>query len=256
VSNTKVVANIQTYLHAKFHIFLSPLSISSNVILTCLKDHNSKRKLNWKKGPRPFSPHRPSAAVPLGPISHVSGPLPFPVPWSLPLGAHLLVLSLPPNPPAQHLQVVGGIDSGRCHAPSHHLEPVVGVGQLMPRLRVPLCHPVPSLTEASRRPAALVDCCQGCYATMMPAPSTQRQGLAQRLSFLLPCWHRGRASSRSRPNYLGARRHRAWARPCAPRGHDQHPPRPAHHPDAGVRTKFPPLVCPSRCPLPLCLCAT
>jgi hypothetical protein len=51
-------------------------------------------------------------------------------------------------------------------------------------------------------------------------------------------------------------RHRALARPCVPRGCGQHPPCPAYHPDAGVRTKFPPLVCPSRCPLLPSLCST
>jgi hypothetical protein len=48
---------------------------------------------------------------------------------------------------------------------------------------------------------------------------------------------------------LVPRRHRALARPCASCGHGQHPPCSAHHPDADVRTKFPPLACPSRCPL-------
>jgi hypothetical protein len=94
VPQTKVVENIQIFLHAKFHIFLGPLSISSNIILTCLKDQNSKRKLNWKMGVRPFSPRRHSAAVPPGPISHASGPLPFPTPQSLPLGAHQSVPSV------------------------------------------------------------------------------------------------------------------------------------------------------------------
>jgi hypothetical protein len=89
---------------------------------------------------------------------------------------------------------------------------------------------------------------------MMSVPSTRRQGLAQRLYFLLPCWHHGRASSRSQPNCLGAHRHRALARPCTSRGHDHHPPCIAHHPNTDVRTKFPPLTCPSRRSLSLCLC--
>jgi hypothetical protein len=88
---------------------------------------------------------------------------------------------------------------------------------------------VPSLTEASRHPAAPTDHCQGCCAATMLAPSTQRQGLAQCLCFPLPCWHHMLASSRSPPSCLGARRHHALAHPCAPRGHDQHPPYPAHH---------------------------
>jgi hypothetical protein len=46
-------------------------------------------------------------------------------------------------------------------------------------------------------------------ATTMQAPSTWLQGLAQRLCFILLCWHRGWASSRSPPSCLGARRHRA-----------------------------------------------
>jgi hypothetical protein len=36
----------------------------------------------------------------------------------------------------------------------------------------PLGHPVPSLTEALRRPTALVDRCQDRCATTMPVPST------------------------------------------------------------------------------------
>jgi hypothetical protein len=46
-------------------------------------------------------------------------------------------------------------------------------------------------------------------ATTMQAPSPWLQGLAQRLCFILLCWHHGRASSRSPPSCLGARRHRA-----------------------------------------------
>jgi hypothetical protein len=147
-------------------------------------------------------------------------------------------------------------DAGANHSA---MRPRVGcftAGQLLPHLCAPLGHPIPSLTEASRRPATLIDRCQGCCATTMPTPSTRRQGLAQRLCFLLPCWHHGRASSRSQPSYLGACRHRVLARPCAPHGHDQHPPCLAHHPDAGIRTKFPPHVCPSQRPLSLCLYVT
>jgi hypothetical protein len=159
----------QIYLHAKFHIFLSPLSISTNVILTCLKDQNNKRKLNWKKSLESFSPRRPSAAVPPGPISCASGPLPFLTPRSLPLGAHLSKPSIPPNSPAQRPRVTDGTISGRCRAPSHHLEHAVAVGQLLPCLFASLGHHVPSLTKASRRPAASVDHCQGRCAATMPA---------------------------------------------------------------------------------------
>jgi hypothetical protein len=172
--------------------------------------------------------------VPPDPTSCASGPLLFPTPRSLPLGAHLSLPSLPPNSPAQRPCVASGTYSDRCHALSHHLEPAVAAGQLLPHLCAPLGHPVPSLTEASHRPAVSVDRCQGRCASMVPVPSTWRQGLAQRLCFLLPCWHHGRASSRSPPSCLGAHRHRVLARPCAPCGHDQHPPYPAHHPDAGV----------------------
>jgi hypothetical protein len=143
----------------------------------------------------PFSPHRPSVTVPPNPISRASSPLPFPTLRSLPLGAHLSVPSLPSNPPAQRPRVAGDIDSGHCRAPSHHLELVVIVGQLLPHLRTLVGHPVSSLTEESRRPVASVVCCQGRCATTMLTPSTRRQGLAQRLCFLCPCWHRGRASS-------------------------------------------------------------
>jgi hypothetical protein len=45
------------------------------------------------------------------------------------------------------------------------------------------------------------------------------------------------------------RRHRALARPCTPCGHGQHPPCPAHHLDAGVRTKFPPPRMPFTAPI-------
>jgi hypothetical protein len=170
---------------------------------------------------------------------------------SLPLGAHLSVPSLPPNPPAQRPHVIGGTYSGRCHAPSHHLEPAITTSQLLPHLHAPLGPPVPSLTEASCQPATPADHCQGRYAATMPVLSTRRQGLTQRLCFLLPCWHRARASSRSPSSRLGACRHHALALSCAPCGHDQHPPYPAHHPNGGIQTKSPPLVCPSRRPLPL-----
>jgi hypothetical protein len=106
-------------------IFLSPLSVSSNVILTCLKDQNSKRKLNWKKGLELSSPRQPSAVVPPGPISRTSSLLLFPAPRSLPLGAHLSAHSLPPNSPAQRPRVAGGTNFGCCRAPSHHLEPTI-----------------------------------------------------------------------------------------------------------------------------------
>jgi hypothetical protein len=85
------------------------------------------------------------------------------------------------------MRVANGIDSSRCRAPSHHLEPTVTAGQLLPHLCMLLGHPVPSLKEASRCPAAPVDRCQGCCAATMSVPITQRQGLVQRLCFLLPC---------------------------------------------------------------------
>jgi hypothetical protein len=43
------------------------------------------------------------------------------------------------------------------------------------------------------------------------------------------------ASSSVAPHRIGTMH---WHAPC-----------PAHHPNAGIWTKFPPLVCPSRCPL-------
>jgi hypothetical protein len=51
------------------------------------------------------------------------------------------------------------------------------------------CEPLASriAAEASCRPAASVDCCQGSCTAMMPAPSTRRHGLMQRLCFLHPC---------------------------------------------------------------------
>jgi hypothetical protein len=51
------------------------------------------------------------------------------------------------------------------------------------------CKPLSSRIAAKvlRHPTAPVDRCQGRYAATIPAPSTRRQGLAQRLCFLLPC---------------------------------------------------------------------
>jgi hypothetical protein len=61
-------------------------------------------------------------------------------------------------------------------------------------------------SEALHRPVVLPDCCHRRCTTMMPVPSTQRQCLAQRLCFLLPCWHRVRlrlASSCLAPRRVG-----------------------------------------------------
>jgi hypothetical protein len=155
-------------------------------------------------------------------------PVTAPAMWSLQPGAHLSVPSLPPNSPVQRPCVADDTDSD-CRASSHHLESAITTGQLLPRLRAVLDRPIPSLTEASRHPAAPADCCQGHCTTMMPAPSTRRKGLTQHLCFFLPYCNSVRASSRSPPSFLGTCRHRALVSPCVPRGHAQRPPYPAHH---------------------------
>jgi hypothetical protein len=58
-------------------------------------------------------------------------------------GSH--VSSLFPQIPQQRPRVTGGTDFGCCHALSHHMEPAITAGQLLPRLCMPLGHPIPSL---------------------------------------------------------------------------------------------------------------
>jgi hypothetical protein len=48
VTNTKDVANIQVYLHAKFYIFLRSLNVSSVLFSLLLKKLNGKGILKWK----------------------------------------------------------------------------------------------------------------------------------------------------------------------------------------------------------------
>jgi hypothetical protein len=56
--NTKVVANIQIHLHAKFHIFLRSPSIST-ILFSPADLLNWKNDLNWKNHCGPFSPWPP-----------------------------------------------------------------------------------------------------------------------------------------------------------------------------------------------------
>jgi hypothetical protein len=73
-------------------------NFSSKLFLTYMKKQNRKGKLNWKRGLRPFSPHRPSAIVSPGPIPCVSRPVTVPTSRSPPAGIHLSGPSFP-NPP-------------------------------------------------------------------------------------------------------------------------------------------------------------
>jgi hypothetical protein len=63
--NTKVVANIQIYLHKKFHIFMRFLGISFQFILTCMKNQIETRIEIGKRGSR---------AVFLSPAQRYSAP--------------------------------------------------------------------------------------------------------------------------------------------------------------------------------------
>jgi hypothetical protein len=131
-------------------------------------------------------------------------------------------------------------------------------GQLLPRLCAPLGHPVPSLTEASRRPAAPVDRCDGRCATTM-----SRQELSDNAS------HNASASSFLADTACGPsslqlpspapRRSHALACPCTPRGPIQrHPPiqlttpTPTYGQNSfGVVSMQIPCHCPPRCtPVP------
>jgi hypothetical protein len=103
-----------------------------------------------------------------------AGPLPFSCHSHCHQGTtYRCPLSPPPNSPAQRPRVADDIDSNRCRTPSHHLEPAITAGQLLPRLRALLDHHVLSLTEASRCPVALADRYQGRYAAMMLVPCTR-----------------------------------------------------------------------------------
>jgi hypothetical protein len=70
VPNTKVVENIQIYLHAKFHIFLRSLSIFSIFISLLLIFQFGKGIKYWKNDHGPFPPSQPiSTALPAQPTS-------------------------------------------------------------------------------------------------------------------------------------------------------------------------------------------
>jgi hypothetical protein len=83
VPNTKVVANIPIYLHAKFHIFLRYLSISSNYYPTCLKNQKGKGNLKFENHHEPFS----SASAQHCSAIRPSMPRSQPAPASLPVVA-------------------------------------------------------------------------------------------------------------------------------------------------------------------------
>jgi hypothetical protein len=58
VRNTKVVANIQIYLHAMLHISLRSLSIPFQFISYLLEKSKWKREIKLKQGPGRFPPRR------------------------------------------------------------------------------------------------------------------------------------------------------------------------------------------------------
>jgi hypothetical protein len=64
VPNTKVVANIQLYLHAKFYIFPNSLNISSQFILICLENQIENEFKLEKGGLGCFPPWRPASTAP------------------------------------------------------------------------------------------------------------------------------------------------------------------------------------------------
>jgi hypothetical protein len=90
-------------------------------------------------------------------------------------------------------------------------------GQLLPHLYVPLGRPVPSLIEASCRPAGPVDCCQGRWAATMPrqvlGDDASRSASASTFLADTACG----PSSLQLPSHVSRRCH-ALAHPCAPCG--------------------------------------
>jgi hypothetical protein len=95
--NTKVVENIQIYLHAKFHIFPRSLSISP-ILFSHVDLFNWKRNLKSEKGRGPFSPRQPNSAPTMGHSRARSQPNPVSAPQPLTAGTHPSTLSLPPIP--------------------------------------------------------------------------------------------------------------------------------------------------------------
>jgi hypothetical protein len=93
VPNTKVVANIQIYLHVKFHIFLRPLKYSLYLFPRLPENLNGKRNSKIEKPCGPFSPRRPAFAVSRPISAHELARLTFPASLSLTDGVRLSALS-------------------------------------------------------------------------------------------------------------------------------------------------------------------
>jgi hypothetical protein len=96
--NTKVVANIQTYLHAKFYIFLRSLSIYFQFIPTYLENQIEKEFKLEKGVSGRFPPRRPASKAPRPVSVSEPGLLLIIAPPTLTTETHLSSL-LPPNPP-------------------------------------------------------------------------------------------------------------------------------------------------------------
>jgi hypothetical protein len=96
--HTKVVANIQIYLYAKFHIFLGSSSISPIFILSC-RFIQLEKDLKWKKPWRVvFSAADPALHRPRPSFACEPACQPVTVPLSLTDGACPSALSSPKSP--------------------------------------------------------------------------------------------------------------------------------------------------------------
>jgi hypothetical protein len=211
------VANIQIYLHAKFHIFLSPLSISTNVIPTSLKDQTRKRKLNWKKGLSHFLRASPALQC-LPSQSHAQAArYHFPCRGHSHMGPTYrcrLFPQIPSSAPA-------------CHwwhrfrplpPPSHHLE-----------LAVAACYPayahrwVILSPHSTRRHVTLLH--RSTAVKAAAPPRCQRQAPGDKASRSVSA-SSSLAGTTCGPSILqlpspAPGRNHAVAHPCAPRGHHQ-----------------------------------
>jgi hypothetical protein len=112
------------------------------------------------------------------PVTTLSRRVSYGAPWCPVTAArlHLLLAALPvieiPAMPRANV-----LHPSLCELPSHPFSCHLACEPLASRIAA----------EASRRPAAPEDRCQGRCAATMPALSTRRQGLAQCLCFLLLC---------------------------------------------------------------------
>jgi hypothetical protein len=108
-------------------------------------------------------------------------------------------------------------DSGANHSTMRSRAGCFAVGQLLPHLCVLLGHPVPSLTEASRRPTVSVDHCQDRCAAMMSRQELGNDASrnASASSFLTDTTCGRLASSSLAPCRVGFMRWHAHARHVA-----------------------------------------